>query len=107
MVALKAALQCEAVNVGINLGAAAGGSQSDHLHVHCVPRWVGDANFIAVAGETRVLSVSLDDVYRVAFGGRDLDAVRSSRDRRPADGGRRGDPDAAADSDASTSCPTT
>src|SRR3546814_6423982 len=56
--ALKAAFRCEAVNVGLNLGAAAGGSQSDHLHVHCVPRWQGDANFIGVTAETRVLPVS-------------------------------------------------
>ena len=41
VVALKAAFSCDAVNVGVNLGAAAGGSQSDHLHVHCVPRWAG------------------------------------------------------------------
>lgn len=61
VVALKAAFRCDAVNVGVNLGAAAGGSQSDHLHVHCVPRWTGDANFIGVAAETRVLPVSLDD----------------------------------------------
>ncbi|HEY9558658.1 MAG TPA: HIT domain-containing protein [Acidimicrobiales bacterium] len=59
--ALKAAFRCEAVNVGLNLGAAAGGSQSDHLHVHCVPRWQGDANFIGVTAETRVLPVSLAD----------------------------------------------
>ena len=59
VVALKSALSCDAVNVGVNLGAAAGGSQSDHLHVHCVPRWTGDANFIAVAAETRVLPISL------------------------------------------------
>jgi diadenosine tetraphosphate (Ap4A) HIT family hydrolase len=59
VVALKAAFSCDAVNVGVNLGAAAGGSQSDHLHVHCVPRWEGDANFIAVAAETRVLPISL------------------------------------------------
>ena len=57
--ALRVAFQCEGVNVGLNLGEAAGGSQSDHLHVHCVPRWNGDANFIAVAAETRVLPVSL------------------------------------------------
>ena len=61
VVALKAALSCDAVNVGVNLGAAAGGSQSDHLHVHCVPRWQGDANFIAVAAETRVLPISLEE----------------------------------------------
>ncbi len=59
VVALKAAFRCDAVNVGVNLGEAAGGSQSDHLHVHCVPRWSGDANFIAVAAETRVLPVGL------------------------------------------------
>jgi ATP adenylyltransferase len=61
VVALKAAFHCDAVNVGVNLGEAAGGSQSDHLHVHCVPRWTGDANFIAVAAETRVLPVSLEE----------------------------------------------
>jgi diadenosine tetraphosphate (Ap4A) HIT family hydrolase len=59
VVALKAAFRCDGVNVGLNLGEAAGGSQSDHLHVHCVPRWSGDANFISVAAETRVLPVSL------------------------------------------------
>ncbi len=59
--ALRSAFSCDAVNVGLNLGAAAGGSQSDHLHVHCVPRWEGDANFIAVAAETRVLPISLSE----------------------------------------------
>ena len=59
---LKAALRCDAVNVGLNLGVAAGGSQADHLHVHCVPRWIGDANFVGVAAETRVLPISLDEV---------------------------------------------
>lgn len=61
VVALKGALHCDAVNVGVNLGEAAGGSQSDHLHVHCVPRWTGDANFISVAADTRVLPISLED----------------------------------------------
>ncbi|MEX2292176.1 MAG: HIT domain-containing protein [Acidimicrobiales bacterium] len=59
--ALEGAFGCDGVNVGLNLGAAAGGSQSDHLHVHCVPRWEGDANFISVAAETRVLPVSLGE----------------------------------------------
>jgi ATP adenylyltransferase len=62
VVALKAGLRCDAVNVGLNLGPAAGGSQSDHLHVHCVPRWEGDANFLGVAAETRVLPLSLPEV---------------------------------------------
>ena len=62
--AIKAAFGCDGVNVGVNLGAAAGCSQSDHLHVHCVPRWIGDANFIGVVAETRVLPVSLDQAHR-------------------------------------------
>jgi ATP adenylyltransferase len=62
VVALKAGIRCDAVNVGMNLGPAAGGSQAEHLHVHCVPRWLGDANFISVAAETRVLPVSLEEV---------------------------------------------
>ena len=61
--ALRSAFGCDAVNIGLNLGEAAGGSQSDHLHVHCVPRWVGDANFIAVAADTRVLPISLDEAW--------------------------------------------
>jgi ATP adenylyltransferase len=63
VVALKSAFGCDGVNVGVNLGEAAGGSQSDHLHVHCVPRWVGDANFISVAADTRVLPVSLTEAW--------------------------------------------
>jgi ATP adenylyltransferase len=62
VVALKAALRCDAVNVGLNLGPAAGGSLAEHLHVHCVPRWLGDANFVTVAADTRVLPVSLEEV---------------------------------------------
>jgi ATP adenylyltransferase len=64
VVTLKSALRCDAVNVGVNLGRAAGGSQADHLHVHCVPRWVGDANFMAVVGGAQVLPVALDEVWR-------------------------------------------
>lgn len=44
-----------AYNVGMNLGAVAGGSLADHLHQHVVPRWGGDANFIAVIGQTKVI----------------------------------------------------
>lgn len=62
--ALKTAFSCDAVNVGLNLGAAAGGSQADHLHVHCVPRWQGDANFMAVVAGARVLPISLEEACR-------------------------------------------
>ena len=42
-------------NVGLNLGTSAGGSLAEHLHVHVVPRWGGDANFITIIGESKVL----------------------------------------------------
>lgn len=60
---LKSSMRCDGVNVGINLGRPAGGSQADHLHVHCVPRWVGDANFMAVVGGSQVMPVALPEVW--------------------------------------------
>ncbi|MCB0957883.1 MAG: HIT domain-containing protein [Ilumatobacter sp.] len=53
--AVKAAYRPGGVNVGINLGRAAGGSVSEHLHVHVVPRWTGDANFMTAVAEARTL----------------------------------------------------
>lgn len=52
---VKRAFHPGGVNVGINLGQAAGGSVSEHLHVHVVPRWVGDANFMTAVAEARTL----------------------------------------------------
>lgn len=48
-------------NVGLNLGQAAGGSLAEHLHMHVVPRWGGDANFITIIGDTKVLPQLLRD----------------------------------------------
>jgi ATP adenylyltransferase len=59
--AVKEAYAPDGVNVGINLGRPAGGSVSEHLHVHVVPRWTGDANFMTAIANTRTLPEPLDD----------------------------------------------
>jgi ATP adenylyltransferase len=58
--AIKAAYQPEGLNVGLNLGRPAGGSVSEHLHVHVVPRWTGDSNFMTALANTRTLPEALD-----------------------------------------------
>ena len=58
-VALKSAYAPSGLNVGLNLGTPAGGSVSQHLHVHLVPRWVGDTNFTVTIANTKVLSETL------------------------------------------------
>lgn len=58
---IKAVSHPDGFNVGLNLGKSAGGSLADHLHMHVVPRWSGDANFITVVGETKTIPQLLRD----------------------------------------------
>lgn len=56
----KEALGPEGLNVGLNIGTAAGGSVNEHLHVHVVPRWTGDNNFLVATARTKSISQPLD-----------------------------------------------
>lgn len=57
---IERALRPQGVNIGVNQGAAAGAGLPGHLHVHVVPRWMGDVNFLAAVGRVRVIPSALD-----------------------------------------------
>jgi ATP adenylyltransferase len=61
---LKAAFNPDGFNIGINMGRVAGAGIADHVHIHIVPRWNGDTNFMPVLGDVRVIPESLNAVYQ-------------------------------------------
>jgi ATP adenylyltransferase len=69
---LRAAIRPDGFNVGMNLGRVAGAGFPGHLHLHLVPRWQGDTNFMPILGGTKVVSQSLDELYRLLTSRRPL-----------------------------------
>lgn len=63
--AIKSGLKPQGINLGMNLGKVSGAGVADHLHLHIVPRWQGDTNFMPVIAGTKVVSVGLSNTYRI------------------------------------------
>jgi diadenosine tetraphosphate (Ap4A) HIT family hydrolase len=61
---LKDVMNAQGVNIGMNLGKVGGAGIAEHIHLHLVPRWMGDTNFITSVGDTRIYSTDFDKIYK-------------------------------------------
>ncbi len=61
---LQDVLGAAGINIGLNIGKASGAGIPGHLHLHVLPRWAGDTNFLPILGQTKQVSVDLNDVYK-------------------------------------------
>ncbi len=61
---LDKALKPHGYNIGLNTSASAGAGEANHLHIHIVPRWKGDTNFMTAIYDTKIISQSLDELYK-------------------------------------------
>ena len=62
---IKEVMKADGFNVGFNIGESAGAGIAEHIHLHIVPRWIGDTNFMPVLGNTKVMVQSLEDSYQM------------------------------------------
>ena len=63
---LEERMRPQGFNLGVNQGRAGGAGIADHLHMHLLPRWVGDTNFMPALGDVRVMPQHLDETYRLS-----------------------------------------
>lgn len=62
---LKEKLKCDGINIGLNMGEYSGGSIPEHLHMHVVPRWASDTNFLVTTASTKAISFDLNEIYKL------------------------------------------